>query len=88
MTTRVYKVTHRGDDQGALTKYYMTYSAAVLALTEAGYELRRDANPDANETAWATRNGIFGAEDAWIGWLDAEGRCPACEAAELAQEAR
>jgi len=65
-----------------LDSIYMTYSAAVLSLTEAGYTLRRDAHPETNETAWATRDGIFGAEDAWVDWLDVEGRCPACEAAE------
>jgi hypothetical protein len=83
-TTRVYRVTHAGDGQG-LTTYHMAYGSAVLALREGGYEMRRHADPDANITGWATRTGMFGAEDAWIGWVHAQGRCPACEAAELAR---
>jgi hypothetical protein len=65
--------------------YYMTYAEAVLALLESGYTMRRDANPEKNETGWAVRDGIFGHEDIFIGWIDANGGCPSCAAAELAK---
>ena len=87
MTTRIYRVTHGGDRQGTRTEHYMSYSAAVLSLIESGYGVQRDADPDNNTTGWATRNGFFGGEDAFIGWLDVHGRCPAYEVAELAKEA-
>jgi hypothetical protein len=83
MKTRIYK-TH--SNKTAATDYYMTYAAAVLAVTEAGYTLNRDADPANNLTGWATRDGIFGVEDIWIGWIDVHGVCPKCAAAELADK--
>ena len=66
--------------------YYMSYAAAVLAMLEKGYTLQRDADPTDNERAWLTRprDEFFGGgvEDAHIGWIDAQGRCPACAAAD------
>lgn len=85
MTTRIWKVTFGGDYLGDHTRYYMTYSAAVLSLVEEGYELRKDADPAQNTKAWLTDDGIFGPIEAWIGWIDVEGRCPTCEAEELAR---
>ena len=83
MKTRIWRVTHGNDEHGALTSYYMTYSAAVLALVESGFALRRDADPDNNQTGMAYASGLLGDEIAHIGWIDAEGRCPACESREL-----
>ena len=88
MKTTIYFVikNHKGIEQPAVNdvQYFMGYSEACLSLLEEGYDLVSGLDA-ANRAMFRRAAGaLYPVQHAFIGSVDAAGRCPVCESAEIA----